>query len=122
MIVMGRKAASKGARPERALFVVFGLAENGRAKGACFSGRQIELALDAATTPGMGVYEAASAEMRQLAKQLPAGRARANGLPLVPFIRKALYKKLHEASGGLVRDRSDEASREGDIAPKKGRR
>lgn len=116
----GKKAASRSAKREKALFVVFGLAENGKAKGACFSNRQIRLALDAATTPGMEVYEAVSAKMRQLAKQLPSGRAQVDGLPLVPFIRKALYKKLHAASGGLVRDRSDEPV-EGDIAPKQRR-
>ena len=118
---MGKRAAPKPRKREQAFFVVFGLAKNGRARGACFSSEQIELALEAATIPGMGVFEAVSAEMRKLARRLPSGRVRADGRPSLPFITKELYEKLHAASGGLVRDRSDEVSRNGDIAPKKSR-
>ena len=106
----GRKAASKSAWPEKALFVVFGLTKNGRARGACFSSEQIELALEAASSPRMAVYEAVSREMRLLAKQLPSGRAFPSRRAPLPFIEKDLYERLHAASGGLVRDRDDEAS------------
>lgn len=106
----GKKAATKGRRQEKAFYVVFGLAKNGRPRGACFSSEQIELALEAATLLGMAVYEAVSTEMQLLAKQLHSGRAYTNRRAPLPFIEKDLYDRLHAASGGLVRDRDDEAS------------
>ncbi|MGE0289963.1 MAG: hypothetical protein AB7I42_27650 [Bradyrhizobium sp.] len=105
---MKKKRASKIAKPS--LFVVFGVDENGRARGARFPTRQFELALEAATLPGMAVYEAVSTEMQLLAKQLPSGRAYASRRAPLPFIEKDLYDRLHAASGGLVRDRNGEAS------------
>ncbi len=106
---MGKKAASKRAKPQKAVFVVFGLAKNGRAKGARFSSGQTELALEAATSP-MQVYEAVSTEMQELAKKLPSTRVSAKGRPSLPFISKKLYEELHAASGGLVRDGADNES------------
>lgn len=93
--------------------VVFGLDENGRAKGARFSSQQIELALEAALSLKLEVFEAVSSEMQELAKKLPSGRVYARRASL-PFIDQELYERLHAASGGLVRDRGDEATRDGD--------
>lgn len=104
---MRRKAASKRRKREKPLFVVFGLAEDGKAKGACFRSKQIELALEAATTiPGMTVYEAVSTEMQQLARQLPTGSEFANRGRSLPYIPRQLYEQFYAASGGLVRDRA----------------
>lgn len=107
---MGKKASSKRRKREQPLFVVFGLAKNGKAKGACFISEQIELALDAAMMPGMSVFEAVSAEMQLLAKKLPSGRNYKIRRPSLPYITVELYKLLHAASGGLVRDRGSKSS------------
>lgn len=95
------------AKPEKALFVVFGLTRSGRARGACFSSEQNELALEAATTPEMTAFEAVSPEMKRLALKLPSGRGHSKKRPSLPPITMELYRKLYIASGGLVRDRDD---------------
>jgi hypothetical protein len=92
----------------KSTFVVFGIDENGKTKGARFSGKKLELALHAATTLELEVFEAVSAEMQKLAKELPSGNIYVRGRAFLPFIKRELYQKLHVASGGLVRDRADE--------------
>ena len=106
---MSRNKTSKSAMPlAKSTFVVFGIDENGKTKGARFSGKKLELALHAATTLELEVFEAVSAEMQKLAKELPSGNIYVRGRAFLPFIKRELYQKLHVASGGLVRDRADE--------------
>ena len=106
---MSRRAASLRAKlSAKPLFVVFGIDKNGKTKGARFSSRQVELALQAAMKLKLQVFEAVSAEMQELAKKLPSGRVYARRRASLPFIKRELYEKLHAASGGLVRDRTDE--------------
>ncbi|MFK4616734.1 hypothetical protein ABIF50_003317 [Bradyrhizobium diazoefficiens] len=88
---------------------MFGLDENGRAKGARFSSQQIGLALEATLTLKLEVFEAVSSEMQELATKLPSGHVYAKRASL-PFIEKTLYERLHAAFGGLVRDQGDEAT------------
>jgi hypothetical protein len=91
--------------------VVFGIDRNGSSRGARFSGKQLLLAGEAAITRGLDVFEAINREMQGLAEVLPPGRVFANGFAFFPIIPKALHRRLHVASGGLVRDRTSRKMR-----------
>ena len=88
------------------MYIVFGIDKNGKTRGARFSARQLELALQATLKLKLEVFEAVSSEMRELAEKLPSVRCYGRGRRSLPVIGRDFYERLHAASGGLVRDQS----------------
>lgn len=103
---MTAKTSKGKIEPIKAPFIVFGLDENGKPKGARFHFNQFEPASKAAASMEMQIHEARTPDLAELAKKLPAGRIYARGKSFVPYIKRDLYDKLHEATGGLAREQA----------------
>jgi hypothetical protein len=67
-------------------------------------GEQVGLALQAALSLKLEVFEAVSMEMQKLVKEFPTGCVYGDDRAFFPIIKEGLHKRLHIASGGLVRD------------------
>jgi len=100
-----KKAKGKGEANNEA-FIVFGLDENKKPKGARFAFDHFEPASKAALSMDMQIHEARTPILAELAKKLPVGRIFARGKSFVPYIRRDLYDKLYEATGGLAREQA----------------
>lgn len=98
------KIAAPKQRPAKLPFVVYGIDQNGKTKGARFPAEQFEQAAHASTSMGLQIHEAHNDELIALAQKLPSGRIYARGRAFIPFIKRELYDRLHAATGGLVRD------------------
>ena len=80
--------------------VVFGVDENNKPRAARFTGANPDLVAKAAQAMGLRVQDVVAPPVAEVAKKLPAGRLYANGKGFVPYIRRDLYNKLVEATGG----------------------
>jgi hypothetical protein len=76
--------------------ILFGSDDADKPRAAIFDEPQAEVAIAAAGRMGLRVLKLATAEQRDFAVELPAGRIHANGRGFVPFIRKDLYARLVE--------------------------
>lgn len=96
---MTAKKTKAKAEPVKAPFIVYGSDESGKPKAGRFAHTQFELASQAAVSMDLGIYEALTADVLELAKKLPAGRIYARGKAFIPYIRRDLYDKLCELAG-----------------------
>ena len=97
---------ARATKQPKPTYVAFGVTRNGSCRGARFS--DLDLAIQAALSLKLELFEAVSIEMRKSARELPTGVVYGSDRAFLPIITKGLYKKLYVAFGGLVRDGSSE--------------
>ncbi len=86
-------APAPAAGPVRAV-VVFGTDATGKPRAAYFEAAYADLAAKAAGLMQLHTLPVTTAEERELAAKLPAGKIYESGRGFVPFIRRDLYDRL----------------------------
>ena len=98
------------AMPVVPALIVFGRDGAAKPHASSFAPSEAELAEKAASLMGMKVLRVESDEQRELAAQLPSGKVFASGRAFVPFVKAALYARLHALSGAARADQPPAAT------------
>lgn len=80
-------------------FIVFGLADDGKPRGAKFEATEASAIEQVVSSLGLHMHEIVDGDLKVVADKLPAGRVYARGKAFIPNIKRDLLDKLHAAVG-----------------------
>lgn len=80
-------------------FAVFGLADDGKPRGARFEATEANVIEAVVASLGLHMHQVNEGDLKVIADKLPAGRVYARGKAFIPNIKRDLLDKLHAAVG-----------------------
>jgi hypothetical protein len=92
------KTATTAAKPQ---ILVFGLDQTGKPQAGRFVPDQAEPAKRAAASLKLSSCEV-SADLAEIAKEVPVGRVHARGRAFIPYVKRDLYDRLNGAVGSAA--------------------